>query len=566
MIAALVSVDISDEDVFRVFRMMNDNRKTFYKPSLVVKAFAPRIERLSPAGQVSNEDVRNIISVLSDRENIIGGRVFATITGSLLPRIVWPEADLVTMGDIASNIADLGLSSEEFLENLESYIANIPPLETSSTKARALGNILTSLYIMSRSSPVSGESFGYLESLLSSQLPNVDMPTLVNSCLLFSRIFHITNSPSEIFVNFGPDLARSSDFLSDAHPLLLQRMPFISGRQLSKLLLAFAISRRGNAEMYASMVTMLGQLLSDPEAFSPDDLDNILFSVTELDLDLSDDVKNGLILACFERLHLMRRSFDVLLFFVSHFFQGEERLKLASQVIELMDPETTDSKRPGIVFLNLALRQIIDKIDDLSLELVLEETGEDLDFFLKSSRSLVHPLLFEKFKKELESQFNSQHIVENAYIDERGLWVDFLVPDSNFAVLVSSPQLEVDGRPTGTAIMRHQAVEKALGKGWTILNFSASELVNGDIADLISKSLVPVKGSAERRFVRECIPEFEPEHNEESFDFNDFEDLSKFVRKDREAAHRPRAPAGDLPWTPSVMTLKQRRRRRNFRK
>ena len=557
LIAAITVSDVSERDVIRMFRMMANNPKTFYKPSIVVKSLFPHIARIG--NTIDNSDVSKIIHVCNDKQKVIGANSYLDLLSCLLPKFDWDTCDLVDLARIGSSIGDYeSIHIHSFFNSLELHVASLPPLEKSSTKSRALSQILSVLF---KRGSRNGNVFAALEGVLVNQLPNIDMKSLSSCCLTLSRVFHITNSPCEITSSFGPETARSADFLANSQPLLLERMPFTSGRCLSKLMLGFGTCRRGSRELWASMVTVLGQHLRDPEAFSPDELEGVMFGLAEMNLALSDDLKNSLVVASLERIHLMQKSFDIFLFYISTCFDGDERANLAARVLELMDlDQVLSSKRPAIVLLNLALRQLAGDIEDPTLVEIISETSQDLDLFFRASRSLIHPTVLNRFATTLGPGWN-----RDMEIDSAGLWVDFMDDESRTVILISSPQMmtseEYGVRPTGTALLRHRAVAKVLGEGWRIINVSGEELVSESGIDLANFNEDPPENIVEDD--GKGPSDFHEERTANGARDIFEEDISRFVRRDREGAHRPRAPPSEaLPWVPSVMTLKQKPRRR----
>jgi hypothetical protein len=327
---------------------------------------------------------------------------------------------------------------------------------------------------------------------------------------------------------------------------------------------AYAMARKGSGPLWSSFVTVLDQLLSSDGAseLSPEDLSSILFSLSEMNLSLSAEAKNALMLASLERVNLFP-SFDELVMFAVLQLESAEAAAALQPVLELMDPATVmESKRPSVVLLNLALRAILPRAEiSGTLAHVLSVTDEDVRLFFQSAREIVHPDLMAALRMDL---YGALGPIENS----GDPLVDFYCPEKKVAVLVSSPLLVIkDGvneRPSGTAILRHRAVEAAM-PGWRIVNVSA-----GDYSERGSAVFVDLLDSTATDSTIDV--ETEKHASDTSIDdetmfpsFNEMEnDLSKFLRKDRNAAHRKRAPPSDsLPWVPSVLTLKSGRRRRN---
>ena len=583
MVSAITTADLHESEILRIVEAIRSAGESFYKPKFVLRSFFTRLQSFVGDQTMGAGDVLNLVTVYTKWSDAIDRADLNVFLDEMLQRTGALSFDLPSGSQVIKALADVKVASpviDTFLFIFEGRIQAMIENSGSAVTTSSLYNAAVGFYrysVLSQSRFVAkGSTFALLEKALASQLPNIGIKKLANLSLTFSRIWHVTNSPSEIPLNFGPSVARESDFLRGIDSLLLKRLPGASLKDLSKVMLAFSMCRRGSQELWSSMSTILGQLLSsDSGSLSPEHLESILFAVSEMNLVLPDDVKNALVLAALERIHLMHRSFDVLLMFAVRFFEGEERLRLASRVFELMGTE--ESNRPSVIFMNLAVQQLVDDIDDPTLGELLASTNEDLDLYFKASKSTVKPSLVAGLKKELEKRFGGHLIDEDTLINPlSGLRVDFMIPDSKIAILLSSPQqlIRCNGsdRPTGTGILRHMAVERALGRDWKVVNVSSFELAEKGCTTIVQDILECVQScdttappsELEEAVLSESLSPDDDTTPQESFD--DY-DLSPFVRSDRNAAHRARAPPPDsLPWVPSVMTLKQKPRGRRRKK
>jgi hypothetical protein len=551
MVAGVTSMDLSSEDILRLVRMIHHGDKHFYKPLLVLQSIYPQLKKMLSSGfPFTTDDLVHITLAYTRWDHAISPRDFS----DLLTEI----AGLISFDSDINGAARIGYAISSMMP-LDSYFSCLESriLDSKNLSGNGVYYALVGLYRQScQSTQSDGATFALLESALSIQLPNIGTKKISKICEIFSKIFHQVNSPTETLVNFGPSVQRDSDFLAQVDPILVQRVPTMDLKHLSKLMRAYAVCRRGSCELWSSMTTVLGQLLAqDTPDMSPEDLESILFALTEMNINISDDVKNSIVIACLERIHLMRENFNVLLMFIAHFFDGDERNKLASRVLELMDME--ESKRPSVVFLNLALRQL--DMDDISLVDLIEGTNEDVNLHFHASKSSIHPEVLDGLETFL--RMTSFACEPDRVVD--GLKVDYVLPEIRVAVIVSSPR-ELIGqcRPTGTAILRHRAVENS---GLRVFNVNSYDLVERgservieDLKNFISESPTEIHEEeiVEERYVEKGLEDEEnPDPVLPSIDY--------FVRRDRNAAHRARAaPPDSLPWVPTVMSLKGRRRRR----
>ena len=564
LISAITSVDLSHTDVLRTVKLVSENKGHFYKPIFALRSLFPVVEEILKTGSITNEEIRNVVAAYSDWDKAIVGdlKFFLSLAAS---RVDLTHFDLHVFADIITPLADLQVWSSEvesFLAHFSTLLLQQTDLKISTETAVSLSKTAVGFHRFAHHVPLKDELFVFLEGELCGQAKKIPEKLLPKILSVFSRTFELVNVPSGNEFTCSPR-ARRASLLDTATPVLLKRSPHMSARQVAKIMEAFAIARKGSPELWSSLITVMDQLLSSEGAseLSPEDVSSVLFALAEMNMDLSAESKNALILSALERLNLFS-SFDELVMFAALQLDAAEAASVLAPVIEMIDAESIEeSKRPSVVFLNLALRPVVGDI--------LASTDTDVELFFDAAKSIIHPAVVGEMKRDVEAAIGvvfSENILLSG-----GLKIDFFSKDTKTAILVSSPLLVIDDgknqRPSGTALLRHKAVQAAL-PGWNIINISASEYVEKgkEIIDLLLQAdgvndvSVPTEESAAHQDDEEERDEF-TNHNEEE------NDMSKFLRKDRHAAHRKRAPpAESLPWVPSVLTLKSGRRRKPSRR
>jgi hypothetical protein len=325
---------------------------------------------------------------------------------------------------------------------------------------------------------------------------------------------------------------------------------------------SFALVRLASPELWAGLTTVLEEM----DELSPDELNGILFALGEMQLGVGEEMKNSLVVHFFEKMHLSD-NFNSFLFFSA--LSVEEPAELVSKALELMDVQSiATSKRPCVFLLNLALRSLIaPSAISGPLSHILNLTNADLLLFLRSAQSIIHPDLISSIRESL-CQFFTQHVSQDAIINE-GLLVDFTLDAKKIAVLLSSPLLAIQGesssRPTGTALLRHRATQAALGPAWTVCNINASDWQKADhlgrleILRCLEPETQPFPENESKESSSHNIHYSDPDVE---LDYNHTDaDISPFIRRDRLNPHRKGAPPAEaLPWVPSVLSLKTRKR------
>jgi hypothetical protein len=269
-----------------------------------------------------------------------------------------------------------------------------------------------------------------------------------------------------------------------------------------------------------------------------------------------------MVMVIFEKIHLMDKCFNTLLFFFQTCFEEDESMSLITQLIELADKDKL-CEDGTLVLGHMVLRGLGDTNGDL--ENFLKETEEDVGSFWSNASQTVDRKVYDSIDSGLGKELGNNVVVERS-VTTRGCLVDFYVPSKKLAILVSSP-LQLIGRdtPTGTALLRHRFAASVLPLGVKISNLSAiewNETNQQERVDLV-KALVNRKDHiSESDTDRSKKVVVTIDDIEDDFGTAD-DDLSPFIQKDRHAAHRRRGPPNtSLPWVPSVFSLKQKPRRR----
>jgi hypothetical protein len=419
-------------------------------------------------------------------------------------------------------------------------------------------------------------------SLHDSLVPAIDQVSSNKLALIsqiFSKCFGLVNTYKFVPVNFGP-----VDSPKSTIPPLIEAVAnrcvkegtmarISSVRQIARLGEAMANVRLNNYEFWASFVTSLSGF-STPDSISsfgdlsPEELGQLAFTFAEMNLSVPDELRNSLVMLIFEKIHLMEKNFNNIIFFFTTCFERDESMKLIGQLIEFMDTEGLEVDG-SLVIGNMCLRSLGDDLGE-KIEEFLRDTDGDVMAFWRNAKSIVDTEIWKSIGGALEAEVGG-HV--DADVDFGGCLIDFRVPSVKLAVLVSTPlQLIGATAPTGTALLRYRAAVAYLPKDWTVGNISAVEWNQADekrrheiIADLHSE----VRARCEEGRSPEKAPSHEDAMVREVADFGNphEDDLGPFIQKDRSAAHRKRAPPDtSLPWVPSVFTLKRKPRSSNPRR
>ena len=259
------------------------------------------------------------------------------------------------------------------------------------------------------------------------------------------------------------------------------------------------------------------------------------------------------------------KNINSILAFAAQCLPLDEGRHVAGRLLELMDVDSVlESSDPAIVYSNMALRLLVPEAVDDHVSHIIQETNTDLAMYFQACGEIIHPDIRADIAAHLPGDVIPNHTVGD------DVMVDFAVPSQKLAVLVSSPVLTIPardhGRPSGTAILRHRVVQHAL-PGWTVANVCASDWVactdGAEKRAVMNGLLMDAAVTPDVREVQPTNVEQEPTEFIDPQVAEDDADLSRFLRKDRHAAHRRKAPPSDsLPWVPSVLTLKTKPRRR----
>lgn len=555
-ISAVTNMDLNREQLMRIVRTVESSGTAFYKPVFVLQELQGYVfgETTRVDLPLSNSEIRDLIGVYTRWDKALKSE-YKPLVSRLLARLDFGAFDPVPFSDILSTLADGGKCDPQELKQFAQRILQQASHFDSSVN---VGIVIKMAISMSKLGIGDKEFYDKMAGLIGEQIVRVPLAKLVTLYSIFSRHFGLVNPVRLNEMNFGPS-AIAHEFMVACESRFLAKLSRFSVREVARIMQSVALVRRGSPELWSGLTTVLSQSLSDEgsETVSPEEVWGLLFAVSEMNLSLPGVLAQQLIVVTLERIHLLK-NFNSALFFASTQLRSDpdQQAQFLQQILQLMDVESVvESTDPSVILANLTLRHVIRENSPEILG-IIESTNPDVHLYFESCRSVIAPAVLDDMHAVLENTLQST-------VTRQGDDADFLIPEKNIAVLVSSPvQVLPDGGPSGTAILRHIVLEQSL-PGWQVINLSAVDWIKrnqeGKI-HLILSSLEKHVVELDQPVVSEAVPASEPEDSiEEEFD------LSPFVRKDRRAAHRKRAPPSDeLPWVSTVVTL--RRGRRKFRK
>jgi hypothetical protein len=500
----------------------------------------------------TNEELRVAFSVYSRWTKALGsqGELFHFLN-ILLSRLDWNSFDARLFADMIATASRLRLSSPEIDFALREFENRLHEFDFGPDSSELIVQSIIGLY---KYGSESRSSFELLFSKIG--------PAKIASCKLAQvisihiRLFSLVNPVRINELSFGQS---SIDVLPVLEPALLKNIPKMSIREIARMMDSLAIARKGSPELWLSLITVLGQLVGEegPLSMSPEEVCGVAFALAEMNFSIPEELKNQLVVSVLERIHLLK-DFNSVLFFLTMFPNRE----VLCQILELMDTTSIiESIDPGIVLMNLSLR-LLGPLPEMAE--IIAETNHDVELYMRTCQSVIDDRVFIDIANFLgpNAEFN-QNLVKD------GLLIDFFSPERKIAVLVSSPVHLVGNRPTGIGILRHRAVEQAFPPDVVVCNISALEWVNGDkgqkekiIEDILNTQILKSENAMEV----DLNESPEVNNNSDAIPLTEM-DLSPYLRKDRNAAHRTRAPPNDsLPWIPSVLTLKNSRTHKKSRR
>lgn len=557
-ISAVTNMDLNREQLMRVVRTVESSGTAFYKPVYVLQELQGLVFRETTRVDVplSNSEIRDLIGVYT-RWNKALKSEYKHFVSRLLARLDFGAFDPGAFADILSTLADGGKCDPEEIKPFAQR--TLQQAASHFDSSVNVGIVIKMTMGMSKLGTGDKALYEKMAGLIGDRIARVPIAKLVSLYSIFSKYFGLVNPVRLNENNFGPS-AIADEFMMACESKFLAKLSRFSVREVARIMQSAALARRGSPELWSGLTTVLSQSLSDEgsETVSPEEVWGLLFAVSEMNLSLPGDLAQQLIVVTLERIHLLK-NFNSALFFASTQLRSDphQQAQFLQQILQLMDLESVvESTDPSVVLANLSLRHLIRDNSPETTEIV-DSTNIDVHMYFESCRSVIATAVLDDIQTVLQETLQST-------VTRQGDIADYLIPEKQIAVLVSSPvQVLPNGGPSGTAILRHIVVEQSL-PGWQVINLSAVDWIqrnqDGKI-DLILSSLDKHVVELDQPVVSEAVPTAsEPEDSiEEKFD------LSPFVRKDRRAAHRKRAPPSDeLPWVSTVLTL--RRGRRKFRK
>ena len=576
MISAITSVELVDSEVLRVVKVVCENPKSFYKPTYVLGELFPILERMEFA---CNSDLCNCMKAYSRWENALksSDKLLDKFLLRLLSELDFTDFDIEVFSEVLSVITSRNLTGNEVNDFLKKFRTSI--ITAKDPSPEAIQRSLTGLFKLGSMEcdhqHHTKAAFVYLAQEAGrkiSKLRPKHIPCIVSVC---ARVFGLVHSPTlggSAMKSFGPpsegeEEAVNFPQLAIAH--IVKNVSEFSPRQIARLMESFAVIRLGSPELWAGLTTALSQHAC--EEVSPEELNGILFALGEMQVEVSQAFKNSIILNYLEKINLMNDNYNCFLFFLAASSQSSELYQSAAKAIEMMDIHTAvlTSKHPSVVLLNLAIRCLVHPPDisgDLSDIIAL--TNEDLFLFLSTAQSIIHPEILKSISIALSQHLHSTAVSYN--VNLQGLLVDLLFEKEKIAILISSPlqciRQKFSSRPTGTALLRHRATQTALGAQWRVCNINAADWLAADsngrkhILDSMMHN-----NSASFDEIGKTHPEETNEVDQQSSHTEEL-DITPFVRKERLNPHRNGAPPSDaLPWIPTVLSLKTKRRRNRTR-
>jgi hypothetical protein len=564
LISYIHSTDLSsNSDIFRIIRCILHDEAKFYKPLLVLEKMAPLVDQLlSSNNPLSISECADLICVYSRWPKAIGTRSDLVAHFEKCLQHIRESSD--SAKEFQSCVRILSCVQKQptpqvlvFVKNLQTrFLSDFDHINIAPSDLVELVHSFSKL--ASSNDPQQRSLFMEIHNRLVPVVYQISPSKLPLVAQIFGKLFGLVNTYKFNPENFGP-------IDNQAIPLILAKigdrcvkegtMTRMSVRGIARLGEAMANVRLNNIEFWASFATVLAH--NDPSNFSelsPEELGQFAFTIAEMNLTVSDHVRNSLVMLIFEKIHLMDKFYNQILMFFSSCFEQTESTSLIHELMQLMslDALVSDS---SLVLGHMAFQA--QGIEDLQVGGFLTETGNDVVGFWKNSRTLVSQTVIKSIQSVLENECGEE--IECDFLVDSNCLIDFLVPARKLAILLSSP-LQVIGKanPTGLALLRHRAAVSKLPTDWLVGNVSAVEWADAD--------------EQRRREIVHDLMELKPESNEviiETSDVNeelredledDDDDLSPYIQKDRVAAHRRRSPPDtSLPWVPSVFSLKRRK-------
>jgi len=449
---------------------------------------------------------------------------------------------------------------DEFVHNTI-RVLNEPSSMTASKRGRALVNIAQCLYKVfssassdDRDISTARQAFQTIESQLVTGRIIKRLPPSKLAVLgpIFCKSFGLVH-PDVGVLNFGPcDIGNQRVWEDISTALIKNGMRGLTIREVARLGEGYACMRFDNREFWSSWLTVLeSQLGMDSDGgseLSPEELSSVAFTIAEMDLSISSAARNQITMLVFEKINLMEKYFNYILFFFDRCYQGDERMGLIRQMVELIDMTDLGNAR-GSVLGNMILSESTSSSSKTDPSLWLE------------NRSVIHPDVLEDIADLAEERWGPVEV--DASTD--GHLVDITVTSKKIAILIHSPlQLIGESGLTGTALLRADTARRVLPTDWEVGHICSVEWVklmdDGDVD--ARKRLVEDLFTDAATHGKDPVPPQDVQYEEEPESETE-DDLSPYIQKDRLAAHRRRMPPSTaLPWVSSVFSLRQRPRRR----
>ena len=563
--------------VVRLVHSVNES-PVFYRPTFLLSELWPQVFLCE---NLSLSDSAVIISAYCKWPKSVGsrGELYRMVNSIVGRNSEFDNGRLEDIGSILSSISKLRMYTPE-VEKFCQFV------ERNTGKCTA--KILSAMYKISVYSgrPLSRDFSVF--SLVSLTGEQMSPSSLVSCCVVFGRLFGLLNTYEYNAINFGPSTEKYYLFWESAEKQLITQMRAsqINIRAIARLFEIQALVRVGSDAFWTSMIAVLERHVDLFSELSPEELVGVSFGVWELNIPVPPLVSKGLVFSIFEKINLFTPiMINKVLPFVYEF--GD-----IGTLCEFVDGETSADVLAQMVFSMIGVEE--GKVDAIFRE------------YIQNCQSVISPEVFGDIESVLKQK---DYCVESRVFVAPNLMVDFVCKSGHeeIWVIVSSPLHTRHGsnntyHPTGTAIFRHSMVKKFAKKSVPIVNIAAEEWVNCSVEERIgllhSEDAHTDDGAHTHT---EFGPHTEFKHTESTHrdvsphtEFTHTEsthrdvsphtgsthiesthrdvsphteslqrDISRFVRKDRNAAHRKRAPPNtELPWVPTVLTLKRRPRRR----